>query len=200
MTRPSLRPVLAAATAVLGLALAGCGSSTPAAPISLPTGLPATTAPAASTPTHDPGPWTSACDAVSDAQVIAAASGYGTTITVIGHEPKEETDGGGRISTCVFALKGSKGNGSVTGPGIEVSIAEGDADIYFPPDNGQEAIPGLGDGAYWGQSSPPSIYSHIGKRLYKVSGTAPVIDAANLDQINKDVVLKVAQAVLAHAA
>jgi hypothetical protein len=202
-TRHRPRPFAVLATAlVAGAALSACGGSGrgTSGPAIAPFGPAATDAGNAASPTVSAGPWVAACDVLSDAAAVAAASGYGTTITVTGHRP-EETQGpsGDRISSCFYAMTGAKGNRTLSGSGLVLKVYEKGAYVYFPLRKGYERVDGVGDEAAWDLTDPPSLLVRVGQRLYEFSGPPPIMDltGTQFKQMEKDVLVKTAKSALA---
>jgi hypothetical protein len=202
--RQRLLAVLASAL-VAGLALAACGGSGRA---SVGPGFPF--GPQASgggdttggiLPSGSSGPWVAACDLLSDGEVAALVNGYGTTVTVTGHQAKEtQNSPSDRISACDYALRGTKGNETLTAGGISITVDEiGALYYFFPLSHGFQRVDGLGDEAAWTTADPPELFVRVGERLYQFNGGAPIItdDADQIDQLRRDVLLKVAKATIA---
>jgi hypothetical protein len=201
--RPRLLAVLAGVL-VAGAALSACGGSgrSTTGPTIAPFGRAATAGgvPAPPSPTASAGPWVSACDVLSDNDAVAAASGYGTTITVTGHKAEEtQSPSGDRISTCRYAMTAAKGNESVSGGGIVLRVSENAAYVYFPLRAGYERVGGVGDEAAWNLADPPSLLVRVGQRLYEFSGPPPWMDLtdAQFKQMDRDVLVKAAKSALA---
>jgi hypothetical protein len=151
-------------------------------------------------PTVSAGPWLPACDVLSDDEAAAAASGYGTTITVTGHKAEETQDpSGNRISNCYYAMTGAKGNRTLSAPGMALRVYDNGAYTYFPLRQGYERVDGLGDEATWNLGDPPSLLVRVGQRLYEFGGPPPIMDltGAQFKQMERDVLMKAAKSALA---
>jgi hypothetical protein len=122
-----------------------------------------------------PGAWVIACSVLTEADVAAATSGYGTKIVVTGHQAKEEqNEPDDRISTCDFPLVGVEDvdgmHNTISGLGLTLVIDEIGALV------------------------------RIGDRLYKFSGRAPYgsnVSNAQGAQWDREILVKLAKVVMA---